>query len=196
VNCIIHHDGLVDARGIAHVTALPQAVADHNYLRAGAVFLLGKCPAEQRVHAQHREKVRSHRLPPELFRIAVTWGNTRDVRAAVTDGGHIREDVILSFPIEIVGGRRSVVREADMAGILEHHDDAVGVAIRERAQYDGIERGKNCGIGSDSEGEGADRDGRKGGRLAKEAEAVAKVGKESSHLMRLLELAGEVTHYS
>ncbi len=38
----VQHDGLVDARRIAHVAALPEAVADDDDLRAGAVFIFGE----------------------------------------------------------------------------------------------------------------------------------------------------------
>ncbi len=113
--------------------------------------------------------------------------------AAIADRGHVGEDVVLRLPIEIIGRRGGVVREPDVAGVLEDHDDAIGVVIRERAKHDGVEGGENGGIGSDSEGQGADRDGGEGGGLAEKAEAVAKVGKEGSHLIRLLELGGEVT---
>jgi hypothetical protein len=57
--------------------------------------------------------------------------------------------------------------------------------IWERADHDSVEGREDGGVGSDTEGEGADRDGGEGRGLAKEAEAVAKVGEESSHVVRI-----------
>ena len=175
--------------GIAGIAALPESIADDDDLRAVAVLLGGEGAPDERGDSKDGEKFEVTAWPfncsgvPSPV-IAVT---------AIADGGEVGEDVVLCFPVEIVGGCRGVVGEADIAGILEHHHDAVGVLIREGPQHHGVERREDGSIRSDAQGEGEDRDGGEAGGLAEKAQSVAKVGCEGSHLIKLRRRGEKVT---
>ena len=170
----VHRHIGTDGGLTAAETPLPQAVADDRDGRAGAVFFVRERPADERPGVEDPEEIRGDAPPQDLF------GRTagRQVRSGAARGRDVGEDAVARFPIQIVRRRRRVSREPQIADVLPHHDDPIGIAVRQRPEQHVVDGRENRGVGADAEGQGQDRDRGEPGRAQEQADAMPEIGDE------------------
>jgi hypothetical protein len=135
--------------GIGAVAFRPQAVAKQHYFRAARlIFLRRDAAAQHRRHAQQRQQVRGDQRDFHLLRLPIA-GNGAQIAAY---GGHIGEDVVAPLPIEHVGRRRSILREAHPGRVFPNLHHARGIFHLQRPQQQGIHHAENRHVGADSGG--------------------------------------------
>ena len=101
-----------------------------------------------------------------------------EVGDGAAGGGHIGEDGVLRFPIEVISGGGGVLGETGESGVFPDDDEAGGIAVGQGAEEQGVDAGEDGGIGADAECERKHRDGGERGGLTQEAGAVAQIAGE------------------
>ena len=151
---VVHRQLPPDDCGIARVATLPERVADDDDGGILPVFVLGERAPEQRLHTEHAEKAGGDAAAEHALGQAAAG----EVRARRPRGRHVLEDAVAGLPIDVVPGRRRVLRESGEARIFPDHDQPVGLAVRQRPQQHGIHRRDDGGGGADAECEREQRD--------------------------------------
>ena len=130
----IQRDVLSQRVGIAAELPLPETVAQHGHGgSAGFILFRTECPAEQWAHTEQREEVGRNTCPAQPLRLRdAAKGN---LVGGCVPGGHVLEDVILRFKVEIVW-RRGVSLGAWRLGavILADRDQPLRIPERQRPQ--------------------------------------------------------------
>src|SRR5262245_60131139 len=131
VRMIIERQVLPNNASVAAESPLPQAMTEHDYaLGLGAVFLLREDAPQRRGDAERREQAGRNALALDPLGLATPG----QVQARAPEGGDLREDSILIAPVNEIGRRYVVVREAELRRSLPHHYEFVRILIRQRPQ--------------------------------------------------------------
>ena len=169
-------DDFPDDMRIGVEGSAPQAFGeDDGHRSAGQAFGVAEPAAEKRLHAEHREQVGGDVGGDDALR-GVPGLEHADVFVV---SGYRLEQARLGLDVGVVEPRCGVE-----AGLVAHHADGYQAAcmrVRQRAQQDGFNDSEDCGVGSNSEGEGEDgEEGHPAGR-AKLPEGGAEVVADGLH---------------
>ncbi len=163
-------DRLVTAKAPA-----PQVVTQHHHRILRLVLFHGKWTSHDRLHAQNIEEVWRHLFARELFRLPVPGqaGGHKPRR------GHIHENAVLRFPVQIICGRRSVIGETEVGHVLPDDHQAVRLGVGKGPQQNRFYRAENGGVSADSERQGGDRQRKKARILRDLPEGIAEICEEA-----------------
>jgi hypothetical protein len=149
-----------DHSAIARESALPQTVADHrDVFVAGHVLLRREHAAEQWAHAKHRKHAGGESERGDALGLV----GAGEIHRPVFCGGDVGEASRLLPPIEKVG------RCDRIAIVVQQHDEAIAVRVRQWTQQHAVHDAQDRGSGTDPEREGQRRRDREGGSLEERA---------------------------
>ena len=178
---VIETDCAAEDVGIAEEIVLPETVAEDGDV----------CRFLSRRGVRRNEPAAEERRNAEMVGIVGGDEEAADVfwKVAVGGGG-IRllesDDALERFELaELRDFRAGVARDAFVPLRIEEMNDreAIGVAIREGIDEDGVDDAEDGGGGADAECEGEDGGGGEGGAFAEFAEGVAEVGEHFLNLV-------------
>src|SRR6266446_6284790 len=129
---------------------LPERVAEKNDVRtAGSIVIGCECAAEERLNAERWKKIRCNPNPLEIFRIAPTG----EGEACKGLGREVGETLLLVAPGgEARPGNIGLIEPA-FGERAPDADQLLRFRIGQRAEEEGIDGGKEHGVGADAEGE-------------------------------------------
>ena len=144
----VENDRLADHARVGAEPSLEETVAEEDdRARAGVVVVRQKIPPQDRPHSERREEVVSDVPATEAFG-AVHPG---EVELRLLHGGQGLERSVLVAPVDIV--RPGHRHAGEQLGLLVQKDEAVGVAVRQRAQEDGVDRAEDRRVRAETEGQ-------------------------------------------
>ncbi len=136
---------LADDAEVAAETFLPQPMGHDDHVISTWLSFLGQkiSPQQQRDSLQVEEARRGY---PRLHRLGVaSYGQTE---GAFAPGDHILKDRVLAFPVQVIASGNGIVVAVDFR---PHHDQLVGIWIRQGRKERGIDDAEDGSIGADSE---------------------------------------------
>jgi hypothetical protein len=111
VRLAVEQEVAADDAGVLAEAPLPEAVADDGDTAAAGRVLRGReAAARGGADAEEREEVGRHAEGGQPLGLAAVAG---EVVAAQFERGHVFEDLVLRFPVGVVGGRGRVAPRAD-----------------------------------------------------------------------------------
>lgn len=150
VGLSINQDRCADRAGIAAKSARPHAVGkDGGGGMAGKIFVGREQAAQSGMHAEHRKKIRRDADGADSFGVTLS----SQVIVPADCDREVVEAVVARLDIEILGGRKPVLRNTEAWGTIPEDDQAVGIGVGKRAEQQGVCNAEYGGIRSDTDGE-------------------------------------------
>src|SRR5262245_10291903 len=120
----VERQSLPDDAGVAAEAPLPQRMTENDHaLGLRAVFLWSENAPQRWWDAKQWEQACRNALSLNPLRLATPG----QAHAVIPEGGDLREDAILLTPVNEVGRRNVVVREAELRRGLPHHHKFIRV---------------------------------------------------------------------
>src|ERR1035438_626228 len=143
----------------------PESMAeDDDFFAVGKVLFRREGAAAERRGAEEAEVIGADLRGLELLGEPATG----EVDDSATEGGHILNRAGLFAPVLELGGGGAL--EGALRRGVQEEDHAVGVWKRSRFEEDGVDNGKDGGIGADAQGEGGDGRESESGTLPEDAQ--------------------------
>jgi hypothetical protein len=178
---IVQPDLAADDPGIGAEARLPDRMAeDHDAARSLRSLLSREGAPERRPCSQDREEVGRHLRRGHGFGLAAAG----QVQARVLDERHLLEDVVLTLPVEIVGGRNgegSHPREGCRGRRMPDPHEPRGIGIRQRLEQDRVDDAEDGGVGADAESQDGNRGQGKSRALHEEPRSVPQILPKHRH---------------
>jgi hypothetical protein len=176
VGLAIEFDRLADGVWIGGEVFLPEFVAEDDGAIAGLHVGGGEHAAVQRADSENREEIFGDFRRFEALRFGAAFGG--DLLRGVSmdsDGG---EGSGRTANVGDIGKRDAEIGKVEEGAPSVDVDEFVGTREWERAEEDGVDDGKDGGVGADTEGESEDGNSGEGGGFSEEAEGEAGVVEE------------------
>ncbi len=170
----VHQDGTANHRGSAAKAPLPEGIAQDYDFALGSVLFGSKRPPNRGLNAEHIEKVGSDTPAKHFLRCLISG----ESGIGVTQGDHVRENLVLRAPVYVVARSGSIVSEAEIGGVFPHHHEAAWVCIRQRVQQHTLHRAENSRVGANAESQSRKGYGKETGIAPHLSKRGTKVGVE------------------
>ena len=157
---------------------VPERVGkDRHFGAADLIFRGQKVTPENRRDAENVKEIVVHAVRVDLFRFAITG----HIQSGLIESASAFEGLGLLLNVFELGQGRWTTGFSLFAIAGGNADEPAGVVVRERTEQDRIDDRENCGVGTDPQGQGENRDDGKCRRFEQGPKRVAQVLPEGLH---------------
>ena len=169
---------LADDARIASEHPRPEAVTEdrHGGL-ARFVLVRTQQPAVERLGAQQREEAGRRLEDLDAIRLI----ETQQRPAAASRDGHLVEGTILRLNVDVLAGRRPVLRDVDARRPQPQGGQTIRIRIGQRLQQQRVDHAEDRRVGADPNRERGDDDERQARTASQRTEGVAEVLEKWRH---------------